>query len=161
MIDDFTKADTEEHRIGAYQRLSFYYPETVEKLVLDELAKPMFDPIAVFELCHEKLYTTDNRSERQRIFDDFIHKHGEASRAAVLDQLFEDLDTLESDEERRLSPPLTRFQTQPRELLIQLFNKSANVRSTDRPIASLASDSAAGGPFADLPTTRARKSVRP
>jgi hypothetical protein len=58
-----------------------------------------------------------------------------------MDQLFDDLDTLEADEEHRISPPLTRFRTQPRELLIQLFNKPTNVRSTERPIATPSSDS--------------------
>ena len=58
----------------------------------------------------------------------------------IEDQLFRDLDTLEAHEESRISPPLTEFGTQPRELLIQLFSKPAGVKSTDRPHVESASE---------------------
>ena len=45
--EDFTKADNENRRIGAYLRLAFYYPAEVETLVLKELAKPTYDVFAV------------------------------------------------------------------------------------------------------------------
>jgi hypothetical protein len=44
LIQDFLKPDYLERRIGAYQRLAFYYPDTIETLVLEQLNVPTFDP---------------------------------------------------------------------------------------------------------------------
>lgn len=43
LTEDFTTPDHEYRRTGAYLRLAFYYPKTVEQLVLNELAKPTFE----------------------------------------------------------------------------------------------------------------------
>lgn len=139
LIEDFVKPDHEGRRTGAYLRLAHYYPAAVESLVLDELAKPTFDAVAVEKLCRERLYKTRNTTERRRIYDEFIRLHGEASVAGLMDQLFDDLDTLETHERGALSPPLTDFGTQPRELLIQLFQKPAGITSKSRPIVVSAS----------------------
>src|SRR5262249_19684047 len=86
----------------------------------------------VEHLVREKLYKTKEPKERQRLFDEFLKTEGEASRTGILLQLFDDLDTLEAHEEKRLSPPLTEYSQQPRELLIQLHGKPKGVKSKDR-----------------------------
>jgi hypothetical protein len=139
LIDDFRNPDHEDRRKGAYLRLAFYYPETVEPLVLGELAKPTFDVFETETFCREQLYKTADRDKRKQLYDNFIRTHGEGWSVEVADQLFEDLHTLEVDEEHRLSPPLTAYGTQPRELLIQLFGKPPTITSSDRPIIDLSS----------------------
>ena len=51
LIDDFQKPDDDSRmvfrRIGAYRRLAYYYPEVVEQLVLDQLAKSVIEPKSV------------------------------------------------------------------------------------------------------------------
>lgn len=141
LLDDFEHPDQEQRRIGAYLRLAFYYPDAVEPLVLAELARPTYDGFVVEAFCRDTLYKTAAADERKRLYDEFIGKHGPHYAPAVMDYLFQDLDTLEAHEERRISPPLTRFSTQPRELLIQLFDKPAGVKSTDCPRLEIPSDS--------------------
>lgn len=42
LVSDFQLADSPRRRQGAYCRLAFYYPEAVERVVLDELQKPPY-----------------------------------------------------------------------------------------------------------------------
>lgn len=133
LIEDFKTPDHAGRRTGAYLRLAFFYPETVEPLVLAELAKPTFDVFKVAGFCRDRLYKTANKGRRQQLYDQFIREHGAASSAGIMQQLFDDLDNLEANEQGRLHPRLTEYSTQPRELLIQLFGKPANVKSADRP----------------------------
>lgn len=141
LIQDFKNPDHEWRRKGAYLRLSFYYPETVEALVLAELGKPTIDVFKIEEFCRETLYKTQDKTKRRQLYRNFLRKNGEVYSIGIMDQLFGDLDMLEAHEEGRISPPLTEYGTQPRELLIQLFDEPANVKSLDRPIVSVASES--------------------
>ena len=97
LIQDFQRSDGERRRTGAYLRLAFYYPETVESLVLAELAKPTFDVFKIEELCRDKLYKTADPTKRKQLYDQFILDHGDSDRVGVEAQLFSDLDTLEAD----------------------------------------------------------------
>ena len=142
LIRDFKHPDYEERRTGAYLRLSLYYPETVEALVLDELAKPTVDVFKIHEFCRDTLYKTPDKNRRRRLYTQFLQEHGDVYSIGIMDQLFDDLDMLEAHEEGRVSPPLTAYGTQPRELLIQLFDKPANVKSANRPIVVARSESA-------------------
>ena len=72
LVEDFTRPDYEDRRTGAYLRLAFYYPETVEPLVLEELEKPTFDVFKIEELCRDGLYKTDDPSKRKQLYDQFI-----------------------------------------------------------------------------------------
>ncbi len=141
LTDDFTTPDHVGRRIGAYLRLSFYYPDTVERLVLHELAKPTFDVFAINDFCRNTLYKTPDEGERQRKYDRFIRERGSVYSVGVMDQLFDDLDRLEAHKRGALSPPLTEFATQPREMLIQLFGKPTDVKSADRPDVDSVSES--------------------
>ena len=139
LIEDFVKPDFEDRRIGAYLRLAYYYPDAVEALVLDELSRPSVDSSAIWTLCRETLYETPDKEERRRKYDQFIRQHGEHQAAGVMHQLFDDLETLEARERGEPTPPLVG--SRPRELLIELFNQPAKVKSADRPAGQPASDS--------------------
>jgi hypothetical protein len=141
LIEDFVKPDYEGRRVGAYLRLAYYYPDAVESLLIEELAKPTFDVFIISEFCRETLYKTDDKAQRREKYDDFIRQHGEHFAAGVMDQLFGDLYFLEAHERGALSPPLTDYATQPRELLIQLFDQPADVKSEARPILTVADES--------------------
>jgi hypothetical protein len=132
LIEDFEKPDHEDRRIGAYWRLSFYYPDAVEPLVLNALEQPTFDVLKIEEFCRDNLYRA-KAEDREQIYDNFIRQNGSHYSVGVMAQLFDDLDTLEAHEERRISPPLTEYSTQPRELLIQLFDREDSIKSADRP----------------------------
>jgi len=140
LIEDFENPDHEYRRIGAYWRLCFYYPDVVEPLVLKALEQPTFDVFKIEEFCRDTLYHA-KPEERQQLYATFIREHGKQYSVGVMDQLFDDLNKLEAHEETRISPPLTEFSTQPRELLIHLFNKPHSVKSTERPSVSVMSES--------------------
>lgn len=139
LIEDFEKPDHEDRRIGAYWRLSFYYPDAVEPLVLKALEQPTFDVFKVEEFCRDNLYHA-KAEDREQIYDNFISQNGSHYSVGVMAQLFDDLDTLEAHEERRISPPLTEYSTQPRELLIQLFDRDDSIKSADRPQVTVMSE---------------------
>ncbi|HUY89282.1 MAG TPA: hypothetical protein VMV10_11150 [Pirellulales bacterium] len=139
LIEDFLKPDFEDRRIGAYLRLAYYYPEAVEKRVLDELSRPSVDSSAIWTFRSETLFQTRDKADRRRKYDQFIRQHGERQSAGVMHQLFDDLETLEAHERGEPTTPFVG--SSPRELLIELFNKPADVRSADRPDDRPASDS--------------------
>ena len=136
LIRDLTTPDNERRRIGAYQRLAFYYPKVVEPLVLKELNRPTYDVFVIERFAHEILYGTRSKQKRKSLFDGFLEERGRAAADGLLLQLFHDLETLEADEEKRLSSPLKDFRTQPRDLLIQLYGKPASIRSSAKPFVN-------------------------
>lgn len=140
LIEDFEKPDHEFRRIGAYLRLSFYYPDAVEQLVLKLLDQPSFDVMKVHEFVRNTLYRAKAEG-RKSLYDRFIRENGSHYSAAVMDYLFDDLRWLELDEERGNNAQATEFGSRPRELLIQLFDKPSSIKSTDRPYRTLMSES--------------------
>ncbi len=128
LIEDFLKPDHEERRTGAYSALAFYYPETVEELVLKELSTPTFDVFIIEKFCRENLYLIEKKEDRKTAYESFLSKHGEAFASGVSNQLFDDLNYE------------NRFGSQPRELLVQLFGQPADVVRTDQPVMEVASD---------------------
>lgn len=119
LIEDFIEPDFERRRIGAYLRLSFYYPETVEALVLSELYEPTFDIFKVDRFCRDSLYTTDVKKERQQLYDGFLREHGHEYSAGVMRHLVQDLGHV----------------PHARELLTQLFGESAALTRFEDPYA--------------------------
>jgi hypothetical protein len=153
LIDDFRRPDYEDRRKGAYLRLAFYYPDAVEPVVLEALGNSALDCSEISEFCRKRLYKPSDAGKRKQLFDDFIRAHGDAWTIGIADQLFDDLEALEDDEqhgsteyrtERRelvtMTPPLTEFRTQPRELLVQLFGKPPTVKSSERPFIHVKSN---------------------
>jgi hypothetical protein len=137
LVEDFEKPDHEDRRIGAYRRLSFYYPDAVEPLVLRALEPPTFDTFKIEIFCRDILYRSEPKGWKQ-LYDTFVRENGSHYAVGVMDQLFDDLYMLEVLEEGGISPP---FHTQPRELLIQLFDKPDSIKSIDRPPRNEMSDS--------------------
>jgi ankyrin repeat protein len=140
LIADFVKADHDGRRIGACKRLAYYYPDALEPLVLEFLARPTYGVFTVEDFVRNKLYREPDPKKCQALFDAFLARHGEASRDGILLQLFGDLGTLEANEQKRLSPPLKEFGDQPRKLLIQLYGKPKGVKSEDVPRVDTLSD---------------------
>ena len=94
LIADSQQPDNLDRACEALRRLSFYYPDTVETLALESLRKPYFCSSAVEDFVHDKLYATASDTERKRLYDEFIKKHGEPYRSAVLWQLSADFDRI-------------------------------------------------------------------
>ncbi len=138
LVDDFASADHEFRRIGAYQRLAYYYPDAVEELVLTELSMPTFNVFTVESFCRETLYKTQTLDAQKLKYEEFIREHGDAFAAGVMDQLFHDLawgwtaDT---------SPEDTPYKGHPRKLLVHLFQQPEDVDIADQPIRDVPSAS--------------------
>jgi hypothetical protein len=132
LVEDFVSADCEPRRIGAYWRLSYYYPEEVEPLVLRQLAEPSYDACKSNTFVRERLYPARDKSEREKLLAAFIRKQGSPSRQGVLLELFDDLATQEADEEGRLQPSL-KEKYDARACLVQLYGYPKDVKSENRP----------------------------
>jgi hypothetical protein len=130
--EDFLYPDHEDRRIGAYRRLAYYYPGEVEPLVLKQLTVPTFDVFAAEAFVRNTLYREKTAAKRRELLAKFIDEHGKASRDGILLQLFEDLDTQEADEEKRLYPA-QKEKYDARAALIQLYGYQPTVKSSDIP----------------------------
>ena len=106
LIEDFEKPDDDVRRIGAYWRLSFYYPDAVEPLVLKALEQPVLDVRKIDKFCLNTLYPA-KPEDRKRLYDEFIRANGNHYANGVINQLFDDLDTLEAHEEQPHLPPFS------------------------------------------------------
>ncbi|HLX60277.1 MAG TPA: hypothetical protein VKX17_03240 [Planctomycetota bacterium] len=133
LIEDFTEADSEYRRIGAYRRLAYYYPDEVEALVLKQLATPDFDAFAVEKFARESLYKEKSESKRKELFDAFLKEHGAASKDGLLLQLFEDMDMQDASDAGRLHPKLTEHYD-ARALLVLLYGYKDTVKADDKPM---------------------------
>ncbi len=132
LIDDFERPNDQFRRVGAYQRLTFYFPDVVEALVLKELRQPAINGAKIRSFLRDSLYKTVDPMECRRRYEEFIRDSGPDYIAGVRDLLFEDLNSLEANEEGRSNESL-EYGTQPRELLVQLFDQPKNVTRADRP----------------------------
>lgn len=133
LIADFLKPDSEERRIGACKRLAYYYPEALEPLALQFLARPTYSAWDVKRFVQKEIYRETDSKRCQSLFDSYLAQHGEACRNGILLQLFEDLETLEAVERKIRNPPWDHFGDRPRKLLIQLYGWPKTVKSQDRP----------------------------
>lgn len=132
LIDDFNRPDHEFRRNGAAMRLAFYYPETLDDLVIRQLAVPTFNVFHANDFVRDKLYPEKSSEKRVRLFRDFQTKHGTASKDGVLLQLFGDLDDEIADEEGRRHPP-SNPKYDARNALVQLFGYENTVLPKDQP----------------------------
>jgi len=135
LVEDALKPDHEYRRIGAYYRLSFYYPDAVEDVVLQILARPVFDVFKAERFVRLELYSSTSSEKRRRALDEYVKTH-EAGADGVLNQLFEDLEWQEAREQGRTSSGDDWPKGDPRRLLIELFGRDPSVKSADRPIFS-------------------------
>jgi hypothetical protein len=132
LVQDALHPDSVYRRIGAYYRLSFYYPDATEDVVLKTLAKPVFDVFAAEKFVRNVLYKLTSAAQRRSSFDDYVSRH-QAGADGVLNQLFDDLEDQEACEQGRMFPNDACLKGDPRRLLVELFDRGREVRSTDRP----------------------------
>jgi ankyrin repeat protein len=133
LLADLMQRENNYRRIPAAKRLGYYYPEALAEPVIKLLKRPVFDVFIAESFARDQLYRAKDAKEARALFEAFLKKEGEAYRHGIQLQLFSDLETLEANEEGRLSPPLKDFQDQPRRLLIQLYGKDKSVRGKDAP----------------------------
>lgn len=126
LVADFLRADSEERRIGAAKRLAYYYPDALEPLALEYLARPTYDFFDVHAFVHDRLYKARDAKEARALFDAYLARHGPPYRVGILVTLFRDLQEQEEGE-------LTEYGDWPRRLLRELYGKPKGVKSADRP----------------------------
>jgi hypothetical protein len=131
LAQDFQMPDFAERRNGACRRIAFYYPESLESLVLVQLATPICNTFKVDEFLRIHLYRNESPNELKTHFDEFFRVNGKACSNCFSVELFDALETQEADQEGRVTPPLKeKYDARP--LLAQLgYDKSVN--STNRP----------------------------
>ena len=126
LVADFLQPDYGGRRIGAYRRLSLYYPDAVEEFVLAELSKPTFDVFVIEKFCRETLYPLADAAASRAEYERFLQQHGDHFAAGVREQLFDDVDQRD------------RFGSRPRDLLSELFHQPAQEEPGDRPSVDVA-----------------------
>jgi hypothetical protein len=135
LVQDAFQPDSVYRRIGAYYRLSFYYPDATEEVVLKALAQPVFDVFSAEKFVTSVLYKLSSAEKRRSSFNEYVRTH-EAGADGVLNRLFDDLDSQEACEQGRMFPKDACRKGDPRGLLIELFARGRDVKSTDRPFLS-------------------------
>jgi hypothetical protein len=135
LVQDALSPDSVYRSIGAYYRLSFYYPDATEEVVLKTLAKPMFDAFAAEGFVRNVLYNLTSAEKRRSAFDEYVSTHA-AGADGVLNQLFNDLVPQEACEQGRMFPKDACSRDDPGRLLIELFARGREVKSADRPFLS-------------------------
>jgi len=98
LIEDFRNPDSEHRIVGAYLRLSFYYPQEVEPVVLELLDRPTPDGKKVYEL-FEQLVGVDDAALRKRNLEAIVAQHGEHYRDALQGVFFRQISFAETKEE--------------------------------------------------------------
>jgi ankyrin repeat protein len=132
LVRDLLDSDNEYARNGASIRLAYYYPEALEAAALKQLARPSYDGMKVQDLVRGLLYKATTAKERKALVDAFAAKHGEIGRDGIRWYLFDDLGSVEADEEGRLHPKMEK-RYPARECLVDAFGLPAGVKSKDRP----------------------------
>lgn len=132
LTQDILLPDSGERREGACRRMAFYYPDTLEPLVLKQLLVPTYDVFKIEDFVRGNLYPYKSKTNRQAMFRKFVSDNGTAFSDGVLLQLFGDLFTQEADEQHRLFPPLKQ-KYDARALLVQLYGYANTINSTNKP----------------------------
>jgi hypothetical protein len=135
LIQDFVHPDGSDRLIGAYRRLAFYYPESVEELVLSQLSVPTYDVSIVanfvIRLDGERL-----DASRKELFDEFVRQRGRAYSDGLLVRLFQELERQIPTEARRTHSSV-RETIDARGLLVQLYGYNRGIQpSSDHYIDS-------------------------
>ena len=134
LINDIYKPDYSYRRSTALLRLKYYYPESVETVVLDILETPRYDSMATHSFIRKELYSGISKQEKQKLLEEKVKQYGKAFKDGVLIDLFDDLDTQIADEEGRLHPPLDP-KYDSRNCLMQLYSYPKGVKSHEIPYA--------------------------
>ena len=130
LLSDLLQPDHVYRRIGAYQRLSFYYPELLESNVVKCLSAPIYDEYDVYEFVENQLYAAQTPEEARSLFDNYTRANGKAFADGVLAHLGSGLATQEKVDRGEL-PATLGPKGDPRRLLVLLFGKPEAMRSKD------------------------------
>jgi hypothetical protein len=131
LVEDFLKPDHVYRVVGAYQRLSFYYPHEVEKLVMDYLARPLFDGNEIEDFVRKELYKESDVQKQKKMLDQYMKENGATVKSGILDRLF--LDLQEEEAFARMGYLKQEHFGFAQPILVQYFGFKATVKSTDRP----------------------------
>ena len=105
LLADANTPDYQGRAEGAILRLGYYFPESAEKVILNQLAKPLYCSFRVEEFLRDKLYATDDAKERKRLFDDCVKREGPVFKDGLLLYLLDDVQDDESRKEWKVDPP--------------------------------------------------------
>ena len=130
---DFDSADSYMRRSGAYQRLSLYYPEETEALVLQHLNRTVIDYDRVENLRQRLFYRVDPQAWDPIIAGVRQQPNSDALLSGLRESLFNDLEYLESDD------MMGRWEShsggdlrETKLMLSHVFGLPRNVKSVDR-----------------------------
>lgn len=90
LIKDFKNPDSESRIIGAYQRLSLYYPNEVEALTLELLSLPIPTSDKTIEFATQ-LSEIKSKEKRLEKLNSILVTHGQHYRDAIQEQFFQDI----------------------------------------------------------------------
>ncbi|HEX4793448.1 MAG TPA: hypothetical protein VH370_06630 [Humisphaera sp.] len=83
LLFDFDNGSGEE----AILRLAYYYPEAVESIALDRLARPMYSWDVTHAFMEKEIYSTTQPAQWDKSTAAFVAKHGPAFRDGIEEEL--------------------------------------------------------------------------
>jgi hypothetical protein len=135
---DFREPDFEERRSGALVRLGYYAHDVAKTLYDAEIKQPTYDVFKV-EAFARAVYAKST-ADRAKAFKAFAVD--DATRDGLEQYFFEDLQTQEAYETKRISPANAGADYRARECLVELYGKPATVKASDRPFPKFSEESA-------------------
>lgn len=87
LIADFERPDSVNRVLGAYRRLAYYYPDSIEPLVLEFLNRPVVEPKTYYKFITEILGAEEDAIAG--LVKEFTIEHGEHSSYIVQQMLFQ------------------------------------------------------------------------
>jgi hypothetical protein len=135
LIEDFRKPDSENRVIGAYLRLSFYYPDAIEELVLEVLKRPVPDGSKSYEFSNQLLEIEDAKLRKNKL-NAILKDHGQYYRESMQDDLFSNISITDIREEN--GAKLDEKELKTRKVLHETFDWPEPVKHADwsrKPIA--------------------------
>jgi hypothetical protein len=105
LLGDAKTPDYPGRAEGAILRLGYYFPDSAEKVVLNQLAKPLYCSFRVEEFLRDKLYATGDAKERKRLFEEWVKREGPVFKDGLLLYLLGDVQDGEARKEWKVNPP--------------------------------------------------------
>ena len=128
LIEDFQQPDFEGRIIGAYLRLCLYYPEEVEKLVLELLRRPIPDAHKTHMLV-DQIISAKDAGTRKRELDEILGIHGQHYRQGLQEYFF--MKIINADIREKNGYQLNSEELTAREILRDAFDWPKDVKYAD------------------------------
>jgi len=87
LYEDIAHPDSGSRRVGAVQRLIFYYQDHAEDLILSELSRPLYCFGRVRKLVDNDLMKTTESHECAQRIENFVASHGESFKEGLGEEL--------------------------------------------------------------------------